>query len=61
MDVHEEETTSEARDISMTATKTATMALTESEAGALSTNDLSDPAQLRKVIRVDNCGASDRS
>ena len=63
----EEEAAGEARDITMadteteTAMRTATDTETETETGALGTNDWSDPAQLRKVIRVDHCGAGDGS
>jgi len=62
-DVQEEEAAGEARDVVMTETETATTAATETEtdAGALPTNDWSDRAQLRKVIRVNHCGAGDGS
>jgi len=40
-----------------TATRTATVSETETETGALATNDLSDPAQLRTIIQIDKCGA----
>jgi len=66
-DVQGEEATGEGRDFVMTQTKTATTAATatetetEPEAGALATNDQSDPAKPREVIRVDHCGAGDRS
>jgi hypothetical protein len=57
----EEEAARGARDITMaeieTATRTATAIETDSKTGALATNDSSDPAQLRKVIQVDHCGA----
>jgi len=39
------------------ATTPATETETETEAGALASNDEIDAAQLRKVIRVDHCGA----
>jgi len=45
----------------MTEAEIATTTATETEAGALATNDSSDPAQLRKVVRVDHCGAGDGS
>jgi len=54
--VEEEEAMGEARDITMTeteaeiATTTANETQTETVAGALGTDDKSDPAQLRKVI-----------
>ena len=61
----EEEPAGEAGDITMaeigTVTRTATDIETVTETGALATNDQSDPAQLLKVIRVDNCGAGDGS
>jgi len=60
-DVEEEEAIGVARDAMMTENETATTAATERQAGALASNDWSDPAQLRKVIRVDYCGAGDGS
>ena len=63
----EEEAAREARDITMaetdvaTATRTATHTETLIETEALTTNDWSDPAQLRKVIQVDHSGAGDGS
>jgi len=44
-----------------TATRTATDTETETEQGALATNHQSDPAQLRKVIRMNHSGAGDGS
>jgi len=62
-DAEEEEATGEARDVMMTEAEIATTTATETETevGALATNDLSDPAQLRKVVQVDHCGAGDGS
>jgi len=61
----DEEAAGGARDIPMAeieiATRTATDIGTETETGALAPNDLSHPAQLRKIIRVDDCGAGDGS
>jgi len=63
VDEEDEEAAGEARDVTMadaeteTATRTATDTETEIGTGARATNDYSDPAQLRKVIRVDHCGA----
>jgi len=62
-DVEEEEATGEPRDVTMSetetkiATTTGTKTEIDTEAGALATDDQSDPAQLREVIRVDHCGA----
>jgi len=50
-------TMGEDRDITMAATETET----KTETGALDTNDSSGPAKLRKVVRVDHCGAGDGS
>jgi len=64
-DVQEDEEAGEERDIMMTETETATPVAThtetETEVGALATIDKSDPSQLRKVIRRDDCGAGDVS
>jgi len=60
-DAEGEEAMGEARDVMMTEPEIATTTATETEAGALATNDSSDPAQLRKVIRVDHCSAGDGS
>jgi len=67
VDEEEEEAAGEATDVTMaeteidTVTRTATDTETEIGTGARATDDLSDPAQLRKVIRVDHCGAGDGS
>ena len=42
-----------------TTIRTATDIEMDTETGALAANNWSDPAQLRKVIRVDHCGAED--
>jgi hypothetical protein len=66
-DDKEEQTTGEARDITMaeteteTATRTASDTESEIETGVLATNNLSDPAQLCKVLRVDHCSTGDGS
>ena len=61
----EEEAVRDAIDVTMaatdTATRTATDTETETETGALPTNDLSDAAQLHKVIQMDHCAAADWS
>jgi len=60
-DAEEDEATGKARDVMMTEAEIATTTATETDAGALATNDQSDPAQLRKVVRVDHCGTGDVS
>jgi hypothetical protein len=64
-DVWDKEAPGEAKEVTMseTAITTATETVNgaETETRALATIDYSDPAQLRKVIRVDHCGAGDRS
>jgi len=65
-DVEEQEVTGEGRDVMMTeteteiATTTPTDTETEIAAGALGTNDWSDPAHLCQVIGVDHCGTRNR-
>ena len=55
----------EANDLTLAKTKTATTAMTttetQTEMGALATNDQSDPVQLHKVVQVDQCSAGNRS
>jgi hypothetical protein len=62
-DAEEEDATGEARDVMMTEAEIATTTATETETevGALPTNDKSNPAQLRKVVRVDHCATGDGS
>jgi hypothetical protein len=62
-DAEEEEGTAEARDVMITEAEIASMTptATETEAGAMATNDYSDQEQLRKIVRVDHCGAGDGS
>jgi len=61
----EEEAAGEARDITMAeseteaATRPVTATETEIKTAGQATNDLTGPAQLRKVIQVDHCGAVD--
>jgi len=57
----DEEAVGGAEDIMMAETETVTRSASETETGALARNDQSDPAQLRKVTRVDHCGADDGS
>jgi hypothetical protein len=67
VDEEEEEAAGEARDVTMAENETETVTRTETETeteigtGARATEDLSDPAQQRKVIRVDHCCAGDES
>jgi len=57
----EEEALGEVEDVTMTeiAPTPATETGTQTETRTLATNDLSDPAQLRYVVRVDHRGAGD--
>jgi len=67
VDEEEEKAAGKARDVAMaeteteSATRTATDTETEIGTGARATDDESDPAQLRKVIRMDHCCAGDGS
>jgi len=60
-DVGEEKETGEARDGMLTETKIAAKTHVYTDEQALTTNNYRDPAQLCKVIRVDQCRAGDRS
>ena len=60
VDAEEQEEMGEAEDITMTESATMAATGTETEAGGRATNDQSDVAQLRQVIRVDHCGDGDR-
>jgi len=64
-DVREENVAAEPKEVIMTVTEittlTTTETLTETEAGALATNDWSDSDKLHKVLWVDHCGTGDGS
>jgi hypothetical protein len=62
-EVEEEGAPGEARNVLMTEAVivTTTPTVSEVEAGALATNDSSNPAQLQKVVRVDRCSTGDAS
>ena len=60
-DAKDEEATGQASDVMMSEAEIATSTASETEAGTLATNEWSDPAQLRKVVRADHCGAGDWS